>query len=263
MFKPIVLLVSISIILFSFFALSDVQISDAFFSPRFLGRSSKNDERLVTRRVKFDSEVVDGGRQVASRSALYLLTSAAVLEKQVSQIYQHVRLLAPLFSKVFVRVITLSDQRPVDWNLPENVQIEVQQVVEDYGGRSKSSFEVYRRQWEEHYSQLPPSGSSYLLLLDTDVVGRIFPKGILESVGYLHSQPDISGIGFRTVVPGGKTYPGGGEGEDGWRKFLPERVPYAKGLVDHSSWRMGLYKLPLVRGGRKILNTRMVYLIQK
>lgn len=262
MFKPIVLLVSLSMILFSAFALTDIGISDAFFSPGFLNRTSKNDEKIVTRRAKFDPELTKMGERVGLRSSLYLLTSAAILDKQVAQITQHTRLLSSLFSRIFLRIVTLPDQRPVEWNLPANVHVDIQEVKEAYGGSSKTSFETYRRQWEEHYSHLPPPDMSYLLLLDTDVSGRIFSRGILESIGYLQSHPEISGIGFRTVIPGGKMYPKG-VGEEGWEKFLPVSVPYAQGLVKHSGWRMGFYRIPLNNLGEKILNTRMVYLIRK
>lgn len=263
-FKPAAILVSLAIILFSVFALSDVKLSDALFSPGFLTRTSENDEKIVTRRANFDPELMEEGGKVGLRSSLYLLTSAPILDRQVSQISQHVRLLGPLFSKIFVRLITLPGQRPIEWVLPRNIHVDIQEVKEVYGGDSKASFDIYRRQWEDHYCQLPPPDTSYLLLLDTDKPGRIFPGGVLESIGYLHLHPEVSGVGFRTTIPGGKMYPEG-VGEDGWKIFISRSVPYAQGLISYSGWRMGLYRIPLKCGksGERVMNTRMVYLIKK
>jgi hypothetical protein len=260
MYKPLIILVSISIIIFSLFALSDIQISDALFSPSFLRRVSKNDERIVTRRAKFDKEMIKRGSEAGLRGTLYILTSTMFVGKHVDQISRHVRVIAPLFGRVFLRIVTLPGQGPVSWDLPKNVEVDIREVGEEYGGSSRDSFQTYRRQWEEHYSLLPPSRSTYLLALDMDVPGRIFPQGILESVGYLDSHEEVSGIGFRTVVRGGRMYPERGE-EEGWTRFLPERVPYARDLIEHSNWRMGIYRIPLTNIGKKILNTRMIYLI--
>lgn len=254
----LILLVAVSIILFSVFALWDIPISEAVFTSGFLRRTSKNDERIVTRGAKWDERMIDLGRERGSQSALYVLTSAMILEKQTPQISQHIRVVSPLFSKVFLRVITIPGQQPPLWDLPENVEVDIREMDAGYGGDSKSSFRQYVRQWEEHHSLLPPSRSAYLLRLDTENVGRIFPRGILESIGYLESHKGISGIGFRTVVPGrGGMYPTRGEG-----KFLPERVPLARGLVDHPDWDSGIYRIPFAETGKRLLNSQMVYIIK-
>lgn len=244
MFNSITLLVSISILVFSFLAFWDIPISDAYFTTGFLRRTSKNDERIVTRGAKWDERMIDLGRERGSQSALYVLTSAMILEKQAPQISQHIRVVRPLFAKVFLRVITIPGQQPPLWDLPENVEVDIREMDTGYGGDSKSSFRQYVRQWEEHHSLLPPSRSAYLLRLDTENAGRIFPRGILESIGYLESHKGISGIGFRTVYPTSR--------QGRWRNFLP----------DHRVWDSGIYRIPFAETGKRLLNSQMVYIIK-
>jgi len=267
-FGPIVLIVSLVVIGYAFVVFSNVNISTALFRGGFLGRTSEVDEKVACRPARFDGDVLRRGGEICLKSTLLLLITTERLEDMGAQIRRHIEVVAPLFKWVHV-VVVAPFGRGFTCDL-ENVTLSIKftgkdfetNSGKDFHANSGEEFRVYRYQWEEHYGILNESGADYRMNLDVDYPGRIFRRGIKESICYLDRNPGISGVGFRTIAPRGRMYPRRG-GTGSWKKILPEGVPYGAGMVDSPEWDMGLYRIPPSRdtSGRRVMNTNMVYLI--
>lgn len=264
---PLLILTSLSIIFYAIFLFSNVNISDAMFRSGFLRRTSESDERIVCRGMKFDPRSLERGSMISSSSSLLLVVTTGNLDQFFSQILQHIKLLSRMFKHVNV-VIIAPYGREYEAKELTNVTLEFKFIEGEYGGRSRDLFDVYRYQWEEHYGLLYHDRGEYLMVVEVDSPGRIFPRGILETVYHLSVHENISGVGFRTITPHGRVYPrrSPGDIEEGsvqgidWKRFLPELLPYGKGFVEEKNWTMGIHKLPRTELKRYI-NTNMIYLI--
>lgn len=264
---PLLIVVSLSIILYAVFIFSNVNISEAMFRSGFLRRTSASDERIVCRGMKFDPRSLERGSMISSSSSLLLVITTGNLDQFFAQILQHIELLSRMFKHVNAVVIAPFGR---EYEIKEltNVTLEFKFIEGEYGGRSRDLFDVYRYQWEEHYGLLYQNRGEYLMVVEVDSPGRIFSRGILESIYHLSVHENISGVGFRTVTPRGRVYPrksygdiegGSTQGMD-WRRFLPEMLPYGKGFVEEKNWTMGIHKLPRTELKRYI-NTNMIYLV--
>jgi hypothetical protein len=247
-FVPLVATVSVFVIAYALLIFSAVNISVSLFNPTFLRRTADIDERMVCRKLKFNPTIIERGRRLSLDSSLLLVTTTDNPQRDCPQIMQHLTVFCSIFREVKLVIVTPSNQGFPPG--PSNAVVEVKVVESEYGGSSRESFNMFRRQWEERYSLFYQNSHQYLVTMDMDFPGRIFKKGILESVAYLGKGGRA--IGFRTITPTGKTRP-----DTPW--YIPETLPYGKGLVKSDSWEMGIYKLPL-GDVEKYVNTNMIYL---
>jgi hypothetical protein len=227
------------VIVYSILLASMTKISEALFKNEFIYRESPRDEFLIVSRNKFNWKMVKRG-EVIAKSKLRLLVVSPVrnCSKSVSCMERKIRVLSSVFKSVHVAFfennstdntrkllleytsmgtrkmggdnVTTSVINP--FTLVEN-EPECKADNQEFQNNDKAGIRgatsgrigrmVYLRNKILDYVYQHQSEYDTLLMTDMDIIGRIFPTGIKETVGYLRSTKDIGFVSFRGFFPTG------------------------------------------------------------
>lgn len=228
--KVVLIYIGVGILLIYLWFLSQkVSLNEMYFVDQFLKRTDHpNDENLIISQKVFNKEMVKLGTEIGSRSKLLVVSLVRNCESSIPWMKTKLRVLKDVFGEVtcvffennscdFTRQILLSqvtegfgegvrvkvlDPFTLEENKEDCKSVDAKYTNNDKTGlkgaggarisrmtnlRNQSLKWIYAKQHEY----------THLLLTDMDIVGRFFPTGIKETVGYLASVPDIGFVGFR------------------------------------------------------------------
>jgi hypothetical protein len=217
---------------------SMAKIPETAFDPIFISRNNPRDEFSIVRKRKFNHEMVRVGETWAKEDGRLLVVSLVRdCESSIWCMEKKIGVLASIFKSVHVVVfendsidetrVRLLDYARGKYNLGgENVKVTVvnpftMEENEEMCKSSESSFDAsvkkgihgagskrilkmaYLRNKVLEYVYKHQSEYDILLMTDLDIIGRIFPHGIKETVGYLRSTKNIGFVSFRGYFRGG------------------------------------------------------------
>lgn len=237
--KVIIITISIIVIIYVLLITSRTNISEAYFTDSFIYRSEPRDEFLIVKRHKFNQNMVKVGTCEAKDNIRLLVVSLVrncsgsvpCMEKKIgvlSSVFKSVhvalfennssddtRLKLLEYSKIgnkkmggenvtltVVNPFTLVENEPNCQVSSKEFENNVKAGIRG-AGTGRINRMVYLRNRVLDYIYEHQDNYDMLLMTDMDIIGRIFPTGIQETVGYLRSKKDIGFVSFRGFFPSG------------------------------------------------------------
>lgn len=293
--RVLILILCAGLIIYMWLISSMVNISEAYFRDSFIYRDNPKDEFRIVPKVKFNWKMVKYGESEASRSRLLVVSLVRNCSCSIKCMEKKIATLSSVFKSVHVvcfennstddtRVRLLEYANGSKQMSAENVKVTVVNPFTfaenevsctlnsaDFNNNDKAGIKgassgrigrmTFLRNRVLEYVYQHQSEYDVLLMTDLDIIGRIFPTGIRETVGYLKSMKDIGFVTFRGFFPSGGFFdPFSYRGTD-WlsqSKFTTlllcmkgyYTIPSGKGMYPVASSHSGgiFCKLPLAPG---------------
>lgn len=237
--KIVIINLSIVLIVYVYLLTSRTNISEAYFTERFIYRSNPRDEFAIVKKDKFNRNMVNlGSHEAKSNVRLLVVSLVRNCSGSIPCMEKKVGVLSSVFKSVHVALfennssddtrrilleysvrgnkkfggdnVTLSVVNP--FSLVENEDV-CQVTSKEFENNVKAGIHgagagrinrmVYLRNRSLDYIYEHQSKYDMLLMTDMDIIGRIFPVGIQETVGYLRSMKDIGFVTFRGFFSSG------------------------------------------------------------
>jgi len=217
---------------------SMTRVNEAWFKDSFIYRSEKRDEYQIVPKHKFNWNMVKRGERTASGKRLLVVSPVRNCSRSIECMEKKVKVLSSVFKSVHVALfennsmdgtrkkllsyttlgkkkmggsnVTVSVVNP--FTLAENEEVCTSETNDfknndKAGMRGATSGRIGRMVFLRNkiLDYVYQHGSEYdtLLMMDMDIIGRIFPTGIKETMGYLHSMKNIGFVTFRGFFPSG------------------------------------------------------------
>lgn len=236
--KLLIGVICIVLVVYAFLSTSMVNIPEASFTLGYLNRETPGDEFSVVRSRKFDKRMVEVGDTWAREDGRLLVVSLVRnCENSIWCMEKKIKVLSSVFKSVHVVVFENDSEdetrlRLLDYACGrlimggDNVKVTVvnpftmaenEEVCRStnkaytnnikcglHGAGSKRIAKMsFLRNKALEYVYRHQKDYNTLLLTDLDIIGRIFPRGIQETVGYLRKKRDIGFVSFRGYFRGG------------------------------------------------------------
>jgi hypothetical protein len=237
-FKVLVGLICISILSYAGLVTSLANIPETSFGLSFISRDDPRDEFSIVRPSRFNREMIKIGETWAKQEGRLLVVSLVRdCEASIECMEQKVKVLASIFKTVHVvafendsvdktRDTLLDFARGTKTFGGPNVRVSVvnpftmeeneetcitgndffsqsiKKGIQGAGAKRILKMTFLRNKVLDYVYQ-HQSDYNTLLMTDLDIIGRIFPYGIKETVGYLRTMKDIGFVSFRGYYRGG------------------------------------------------------------
>lgn len=228
--KVILLYLGLGIFLVYVWLLSrKISINEVYFTNQFLKRvDHRTDERLVVPKNAFDPDMVKIGEEMAQRSHLLVVSLVRNCESSIPWMKCKLHTLKQVFGEItcvffennscdYTRqnllaqvkegfgegvAVKVVDPFTLEENQEKCISRDARYANNDKtglkgagGARIGRMTDLRNRVLKWIYSN--QDKHTHLLMTDMDIIGRFFPTGIKETVGYLATVPDIGCVGFR------------------------------------------------------------------
>lgn len=235
--RIIIIFTAIVFIVYIILLTSRANVDQAWFKDEFIYRNSPRDEYRIVPKYKFNWNMVKRGERLASQQRLLIVSPVRNCSKSVACMEKKVKVLSSVFKSVHVAFFENNSTDDTRKNLlryalgkckmgGKNVSVSIVNPFtlvenEEECSSSKEAFTnndkagrkgattgrigrmVFLRNKILDYVYQHQSEYDTLLMTDMDIIGRIFPTGIKETVGYLRSKPNMGFVTFRGFFSSG------------------------------------------------------------
>ena len=229
---------SLVLIIYAILVTSMTRVDQAWFKDGFIYRKDDRDEFLIVPKNRFNWKMVKRGENLASEQRLLIVSPVRNCTRSIKCMNAKLGVFSKIFKSVHVAFFENNSTDGTRKNLLEysslgtkklggdNVSVCVVNPFtmvenEEHVSSNGSEFQnndkagmkgansgrigrmVYLRNKILDYIYEHQTEYDTLLMMDMDIIGRIFPTGIKETVGYLRSKKNTGFITFRGFFPSG------------------------------------------------------------
>lgn len=233
-----IIISAVVVIIYAILITSMTRVNEAWFKDEFIYREDLRDEFHIVPKNKFNWKMVKRGERISSEKRLLVVSPVRNCSRSVSCMEAKTKVLSSVFKTVHVaffennstdgtrkrllQYTNLGKKKLGGDNVTTSVVnpftfVENEEQVSSTGLEFQNNVKagvkgansgrigrmVFLRNKILDYIYQHQSEYDTLLMMDMDIIGRIFPTGIKETVGYLCSKKDIGFVTFRGFFSSG------------------------------------------------------------